>query len=172
VIYYFSITSASGPLNEWVPLTITASGTTAVGQSGAAIGGGGFNNNRASASISVNSTSVFSACSGYGCALNEPSSFNGSRTAYVLAYSNGIDTPAEHRVTLTSSVSTNSNYEHSFAHSYVDPVITIDPAFLAAHPDLTLSFSANIPTVPLPGSIWLMMGGMAGLVEVRRRQRR
>jgi hypothetical protein len=152
-------------------LTVVARGNTAVGNSGSATGNGaGFNNNSAAIDVSINSTSVFSACSGYGCV--GPASFSGTRTAYVLAYSGNLDTPSEHRVALTSSVSTNSNYEYSFAHAYVDPIIAIDPAFLAAHPGLTLSFSAGVPVpaVPLPASAWLLLGGMLGLIEVRRRQ--
>ena len=172
VIYYFSITSSGAPFTDWVPLTITASGNTAVGNSGSAIGGAGFNHNTASANIRLDSTSIWSACSGYNCAFNEQPSFSGTRTTSVRPYSAGSDMPAEFQIALTSSVSTNANYERSFAYAYVDPIIGIDPAFLAQHPGLTLSFSEGVPTVPLPGSMWLLAGGMLGLIETRRRQRR
>lgn len=41
-----------------------------------------------------------------------------------------------------------------------------------AHPRWTLSLSEGVLTVPLPASAWLILGGVMGLVEVRRRQRR
>jgi hypothetical protein len=169
VIYYFSITSPTGPVYDWIPLTVTGNGNTSVGNSGSATGATGFNNNTASADIRINSYSVFSACSGYGC--NGPSSFSGSRTAWVQPYSPGVDSPSVLQVSLDARVTTNSNYERSSAYAFVDPIIQIEAAYLAAHPGLTLSFSEGVPAVPLPGSLWLMAGGMLGLVEARRRQR-
>lgn len=169
VIYYFSITSPSGPIYDWIPLSVTGNGSTAVGNSGSAPGGAGFNNNTAAADIRINSYSLFSACSGYGC--NSPSSFGGTRTAWVQPYSPGVNEPSVLQVSLESRVTTNSNYERSFAYAFVDPIIQIDPTYLAAHPGLTLSFSEGVPTVPLPGSMWLLAGGMLGLIEARRRQR-
>lgn len=171
VIYYFSIVSGSGPFTGLVPLTITGSGTTSVGNSGAPTSGAGFNHNTAAADIRLDSKSIWSACSGYSCALNEQPSFGGTRSVYLQPYNTGSIDPTEFQVMLDSRVSTNSNYERSFAYAYVDPVIRIDPDYLAEHPELTLSFSEGVPSVPLPGSMWLLAGGMLGLIETRRRQR-
>jgi hypothetical protein len=61
----------------------------------------------------------------------------------------------------------------------IDPVITIDPTFLADNPGFGLAFSPNIqqettePTtssVPEPASIVLVAAGLIGLGAVRRRK--
>ncbi len=53
----------------------------------------------------------------------------------------------------------------------LDPVITIDPAFLAAHPDYSLVFSAGLQPVPVPGAL-LLFGSALGALAVRVSRRR
>lgn len=43
----------------------------------------------------------------------------------------------------------------------LDPVIAIDPAFLAANPGYSLEFGAGTFPVPLPGTAWLMGSALA-----------
>lgn len=53
----------------------------------------------------------------------------------------------------------------------LDPVITIDPAFLAAHPDYSLVFSTGLQPVPVPGA-FLLFGSALGALAVRVSRRR
>ncbi len=52
-----------------------------------------------------------------------------------------------------------------------DPVIQIDPTWLAEHPGYRLVISSNITPVPLPGAVWFLMGGLGGLGVLARRMR-
>ena len=56
---------------------------------------------------------------------------------------------------------------------FVDPVIVIDPVFLASNPGYSIKFSGNLSAVPLPGAGGLLAGGMALLAarSARRRMR-
>jgi hypothetical protein len=54
------------------------------------------------------------------------------------------------------------------ATAFIDPSIAIDPAFLAANPDLTIAESPGIGNtppagVPEPASLWLAAAGLLGL---------
>jgi len=64
-------------------------------------------------------------------------------------------------------------YSHGAFTAFVDPVITIDPAFLVANPGYSLSFSPNIGgAVPEPGAWAMMLLGFGGLGAVLRNRRR
>jgi hypothetical protein len=54
------------------------------------------------------------------------------------------------------------------ASASVDPQISIDPAYLAANPGVSLEFSPYI--TPEPSSLGLILGGLAAVVGVRRRK--
>jgi hypothetical protein len=68
------------------------------------------------------------------------------------------------RVT-TQSILNNGGFVPSQASTLVDPMITIDPSFLASHPGLTYNVIINpaINAVPEPASAVLLLGGMLGL---------
>ena len=53
----------------------------------------------------------------------------------------------------------------------VDPVVSIDPTWLANNPGYSLVFSANIFTVPLPGALWLSGSGCFGLIGLAARKK-
>jgi hypothetical protein len=53
----------------------------------------------------------------------------------------------------------------------LDPVITIDPAFLAANPTYSLSFSEGLQAVPAPGAL-VLLGTALGALGVRVTRRR
>jgi hypothetical protein len=53
----------------------------------------------------------------------------------------------------------------------LDPMITIDPAFLAANPGYSLVFSAGLQPVPVPGA-FLLFGSALGALAVRVSRRR
>ena len=62
------------------------------------------------------------------------------------------------------------------ATAFVDPLISIDPAFLALHPEYVILVDAGIGNsavapIPEPSSLALMMGGALGLVAYRRQSR-
>lgn len=52
----------------------------------------------------------------------------------------------------------------------VDPVITIDPAFLAANPGYSLSFSEGLAAVPAPGAL-VLLGTALGALAMRVRHK-
>jgi hypothetical protein len=52
----------------------------------------------------------------------------------------------------------------------VDPVIVIDPVFLAANPDYSLSFSEGLAAVPVPGAL-VLFGTALGALALRVRHK-
>jgi hypothetical protein len=76
------------------------------------------------------------------------------------------------RVT-SQSILNSGGFQPSTASAMVDPRITIDPGFLAAHPGLTYTVVINpaINAVPEPATALLMLGGLAaGALSWRRRR--
>ena len=55
---------------------------------------------------------------------------------------------------------------------YLDPVIEIDPLFLAANPGYSLAFSAGLQTVPVPGALVLFGSAVALTTGWQTRRRR
>jgi hypothetical protein len=158
--YYLSIVSTGDPGHDRVRSVVTADATGA---------GAGFNVDVQSAGVRIASPSLFGACFGHICAPNRSASFMRSRTAWSQPYSWGSEMPDENPASRVAGATSNANDESFIAN--VDPIVVIDPDYLAANPGLVLTFSEGVPSVPLPASIWLMMGGTLGLFEVRRRQR-
>lgn len=175
VTYYFELNSSTGTFEDArIPLLVSAYGTAAVGNGSDVLGGGaGFNNNTASATVKIGSSTRY-ACAGVGCPLNTPTSFSGDYMTYVQPF--GSSTPIDGNgniftVELYTRVSSNSNYEHSYAYAFADPYIRIDPEFLALNPQYSLTFSANVSQVPLSSSALLFASGIVGLAGLRRRMR-
>jgi len=52
----------------------------------------------------------------------------------------------------------------------IDPMLEIDPTWLAENPGYSLVFSSNYLPVPLPAPVWLMLSGLAGLDLMGRRR--
>lgn len=67
----------------------------------------------------------------------------------------------------SSSIDT---YNAGSVTASVDPMVSIDPTWLAENPGYSLVFSANISTVPLPGAFWLLCSGLFGLAAGARRR--
>lgn len=171
-LYYFvQLFSGTGSFSTaTVPIVVSAAGTTAVGDSGVPGGGTPFNHNTASATVKAFDQS-FWACSGYQCGGNPPpSAFSGPVLINVRPGSSGsgVD-PNIWRIEVSARADTNSSYQSSFAHAWADPLITIEPGYAAAHPEVSLIFSANLP-VPEPARPALMLVGLAAVGLLARRR--
>ncbi len=59
--------------------------------------------------------------------------------------------------------------EYYTINGYIDPIITIDPAYSSNY---TLEVS-NIPfaPVPVPGAVWLFGSGLLGLLGLKRQRK-
>jgi hypothetical protein len=53
--------------------------------------------------------------------------------------------------------------------AYFDPQLEIDPTWLSTHPGFSLEISPDLAT-PLPGAVWLLLSGLAGLGALRRKR--
>ena len=151
----------SGRLDQ----VIATSSGTVLTQTGHA-----FSNNTAMAQVRAFDR-VWTDCMGRSCSF-EQSSFNDT---YFFNVQPGTSSavsgnPNVFEISLTSDVSTNSNMTSSYADAYADPTISIDPVYALAHPEISLSFSANIgQPMPEPGT-WAML--LLGLAPILRRASR
>jgi hypothetical protein len=176
VFYFMELLSSTGVFGDLIPLRISATGVTEVG---GAVTTGTFNHNKATADVRFGSSSVASACSGFGCFPGSQASFDGVFLIEIRPLTFG---PNEFRIEVGVTAETNSNLPTSFASAFADPFIEIDPAYLALHPEYSLAFSANVTngpaigpgpepgSVPLPATIWLFGLGLLVLAGVTRRQ--
>jgi len=165
--YFVQLYSATGTFSGPVPIWTTAAGFAEVG--GFAGPGGTFNNAGAMATVrAFNQT--FSACAGTSC--QGAPSFSGSLMQDVRPGSgnSGVD-PNIWRIEVSARVDLNSNYATAYGNAWADPVIAIDPAYAALHPELSLVFSGNLPSpVPEPATSALLATGLLALQRLRRRQ--
>ncbi len=95
-------------------------------------------------------------------------------TFYVSAFS--LAQPGEiARVNLLATARLNNAAYATQASAWVDPIISIDPAYLASHPDAVLvydpSITNTIGVVPEPGVGTLLLAGLAVVGARLRRQR-
>jgi hypothetical protein len=137
-----------------VPVIYSATGTTSATDGYATVGFAGY------------STSSLIACSP-SCA-GEPSSFSGSIDGTV--YSNTVGDTFD--LNLYGQSGGNFSGPGSWSAT-VDPMVEIDPTFLADNPGYSLIIDANPPgtsSAPEPGSLLLLGTGMISLAGVVRRR--
>jgi len=154
VIYAFVV---NGPADVFVPLTIR--GYVSAAASGA----------RAEAHAAIDYAGrAFYACStvgyGLGCGDLPSSAFLSDSFSSLTGVINWIDIFANGTV-----------YKDGAYSSYADPVIAIDPLFLADHPEFSLSFSSNLTSgvaVPEPTTWALILVGLGMAGQAVRRRRR
>lgn len=112
----------------------------------------------------------FEACSG------EPCPFQTEDVNVDTNFSVPSDTPLSFSLGAGCGGSTSDDNSCS---ATADPLITIDPVFLAAHPGFSLEFSSNISNtvgdapggVPEPAAWAMMLAGFAGIGWTLRRRR-
>ena len=173
VHYYMELSSSSGFPNDYfftVPILVLANGYADVGSTVSS--GSSFNHNTASASVTLGGNGWY-ACAGYGCYAGSTTSFSGG-LAYLKPGSSASGYGGNiFDVIVSASVTTNSNFSSSYAHAWADPTIQIDPTFLAANPQYSLSFSSNLPApaVPVPAAAWLFGSGLIGLAGAARKRK-
>jgi PEP-CTERM motif len=159
--YYVVITG--GQQGDPVPLIVTGSLSTS------ASGGDAGDVISASAAINLSFYSGnYGASESVGCgnvARGEDCSnptWSGSLTAIAgEGYSNFIS------ITTTTVVESSGT-----AYAFADPVVAIDPTFLAANPEYSLALNVgNTPTAaPEPSTLMLASGCLLGLVFARRKK--
>lgn len=91
----------------------------------------------------------------------------------------GADGTVSGLVQLVAGGGTNVFFEAASARAFIDPHLEIDAAFLAAHPDATLTITAgvgndirSVSVVPEPGVYVLMLAGLVATGIGARRARR
>ena len=78
-------------------------------------------------------------------------------------------------VSLFANASTSGAFGGGTTWAYIDPEFFVDAAYLAEHPEALLSLPTGVGNevatrpVPEPGAVWLMIGGLAGLLLGMRR---
>lgn len=96
---------------------------------------------------------------------NHEGTFRGTAMASTLY--TGAVTPSDGYVTITITIDRGGS-------AMIDPLIQIDPAYLAAHPDTRIIVSAGIgnegpmPAVPEPGQAELLAAGLLTIAFVQR----
>ncbi len=164
--FYFKIL---GPTNSFVPILITASASTSAGP-----------DSLTEALITIsNANPVFNLRATSCDPVTLPPSYCDNATG-------GGSFPSSFSGTYTASVAANSQsafseflrlYDYSSVSASIDPMIAIDPTWLANNPGYSLIFSPNVggvtPTdVPEPFTLSIFGAGFAGAVAMRRRKAR
>ncbi len=167
--YYYAVI---GPADVSVPMLISASVSTSVfgGPPGGTVTG-------------VTGRVVWTTGSGsgtesiIGCSTLDPGGCNAGGGAYYPSSASVVDHPfsvsanAVQQIALSLTGSAGYGTVTSYYEGSVDPLVNIDPAWLADNPGYSLEFSSNISTVPLPAAIWLFGGGLMGLIGAGRGRR-
>ena len=162
LFYFGEVFSSTGVYAFQIPLLVKANGHAET----AGAPTGTFNHDVANASVSFNFRTIGSACSGFGCRPGDTTDFAGP--VPVLVVTNGIS-PSIFQIAVQASVETNSDYLVHYAFAWADPLVEIDPTFLAANPQYSLNFSANVP-VPEPTTMWMIGSGLLGIMRFARRR--
>jgi len=174
IYYYYQVVSPPDATpGATVPMTISANLTTAASgfnsSADTAINlGYQYNPEEFIGSIGATTSCSASTCTSQSDVLGALGKL-GTLTLVNLPFSVFADTPAY--VELLSESGT--AYGSGMASATVDPVIAIDPTWLAENPGYTLEISSNVtqtPPVPLPASAWLMLSALGGLALIGRRR--
>jgi hypothetical protein len=166
ITYYYQIT---GTANVLVPLHITGAVSTFVSGAGS--------NTRAQASILSGGTF------GNVVACAETVTGNAARcgglpTSATLNADYSLLTNTPDQIQLKASGLSNlsafgtSGIGAGSFFAQADPLITIDPLFLASHPGFSLQLSSNISAIPVPGGLPLMISALSCLVGLAGHKRR
>jgi hypothetical protein len=150
-----------GPVGSQANLTLTMSGSTSLS------GGGSVD---ANVDLVVGGVQVFqaNACStsGYECMQSATGS---SSNAPSLS-------PTSYAFTVPTNTPENLDYSMYFylvnqglASATIDPNVTFTPGFDSA--GYSLIYSSDASPVPLPATVWLMLGGLGGLRVLTRRHK-
>jgi hypothetical protein len=144
-----------GPTLTSVPVEIIASGNASAS---------GVGSTQATGQIIVENgydqtTIVGTACASVSACAQGYDSASFTLDQTMLAVTNIVN---------TVSISASAGAVEGSSTAFVDPLIQIDPAFLAANPAFSLEFSAGFVPVPLPAAIWLMLSALGGLALMGR----
>ncbi len=161
ILLYYEVL---GPGNAYtaVPMIFTGNYSTSAAGS------------QAYAQASVQLSSTLGAISNSSCATSYASSCGSTHplAPFVDNFSVYSSSVAQHSYDLNDialSLTGQTFYAGNFS-AQIDPALEINPTWLLANPGYSLVFSPNFnPTpVPLPASVWLLLGAMGGVAGLRR----
>lgn len=174
VQYDFYVTNGL-TFSDLVPITIK--GQAFMAASGNATAGGYARVVHSNTLGGVNNGSFTNQLTDWTCggSNNQCGLFDFDFQIYVSAFS--FAEPGEIvRINLLASAKLNNSAYATQASAWVDPIITIDPAYLASHPGAALVYDPSITNaigaVPEPGVGALLLAGLAVVGARLRRQRR
>jgi hypothetical protein len=171
IALFYAVIDSANPLDTTtiVPLLMTASLTTGVS------GPGTSADTSASGVIVWGETNFIQGCTLLGASYcpSEGPSVGSDASVTDAAFSVQADTVQRIDMSLSGGTASSGDGGTGFTGT-LDPLVEIDPSFLATHPGFSVEFSANIPTapaaVPEPSSIALLTAGLFGLGFSRRKR--
>jgi hypothetical protein len=167
--YYFTIVGPSAG-----PVPIFLSGTAHLSYIGSGLAAAGlFANNHLNQRV-IGTSIECAAPTAYPVAFTECGQQDFLATALFDSFISDGPTTYSGKITMTALVGLTDYIGSTSAQAWIDPLISIDPTFLASNPGYSVVISAgigNAPAVPEPASWALMIGGFA-LAGAAIRQRK